>query len=226
MPSTFILQCSLHQKRFSVKAQSNLWVKFKNHKTAQVSREGCLHIDDFIKNCRKMFELSNQPQTLSLSYTVGGIPLDPGEGLPLINTFKTPLYLDILNSNQNISKQMPSFYILNIENENLTSNNQTYISVILDSNMSLNNKKLLLNQFIIAKELEKEVSAKEKEFFSKEYYFNQLIIAKEKEASAKDKIIQLHDRTVEALKIQIHRLLAERDFLKYNLDARHIIKNY
>ena len=87
-----------------------LWVKFQSFNPVKVSTNDCEDISDFIRACKK--ELPKKLGSFVvdqhfLTTTVGGIPLEPDEGLPSTNTSKTPLYLDILKSNQNTSEQMP-----------------------------------------------------------------------------------------------------------------------
>jgi hypothetical protein len=74
------------------------WVKFNTNNATQVSTEECQNVDDFLKACKK--ELSSKlggydVDQISLSTTVGGIPLQPDDPIPAQNTAKTPLFISI-----------------------------------------------------------------------------------------------------------------------------------
>ena len=85
---------------------SKVWVKFQSYNATQVSCEGCLNVDDFIKACKK--ELSPRFDSvpidqLLLSTTEGGQPLEPDILLTDINSqpgftensYKHPLFLSV-----------------------------------------------------------------------------------------------------------------------------------
>ncbi len=91
-----------------------LWVKFQSFNPTRVSTEDCEIVDDFKEACKKKLQIINPPQELFLTTTVGGIPMEPDEGLPSTNTSKTPLIIDILpevNSKETSeSKQLTLFF--------------------------------------------------------------------------------------------------------------------
>ena len=77
---------------------SKSWVKFGGSNATQVSTQGCLNVDDFIKAVKKELQIPNPPQEISISLIEGGKALDPDDSVPLQNTAKTPLYISVTES--------------------------------------------------------------------------------------------------------------------------------